>query len=452
MKEPFGGSKLQQVMANDTPVDGARTSGPESANYMADEHIKEMAQAYQLAQSGARLRLITIAAVILSYFAFPDKAIGSTSLAALVIVLSIAHGLTIGILRPYGRFPTLIVTRTITMTECVLITLLLAATGGLRSPLYLIWYVAIVAVATRFDHWATIKFSGVFVLAYALMALALGQLPELAGTLVLRSMFIVLVGATAAELSRVAFKAATARFQSEFDAESLRKLNDLKSHFIATASHEIRTPLTAIRGFSELLADDPTIDADVRQEFARTINLESERLARLADSLLDLHRIESGALMLHAGPLDLNVIIEQLCAQQQPVAAAKGLALVANVAGDLPAVSADADAIHQVLLNLVANAIKFTATGQIKISAEKVGDRVLVSVTDTGRGILPNEQERIFEPFYQAHAVPNEKPAGAGLGLAICQQLLALHKSDLVVRSRPGEGSTFAFELKTLAA
>ncbi len=419
-------------------------------DFRPEDHNIGLALVYGVGRSGAVLRLLTIATTVFGYVALRNPAYEVPWLAALVAGLAFAYAAIMGLANPYGHFPVGVVARCASVTECLLTTIFLAATGGARSPVYLIWYVAIIAMAARFEHTTTLKFAGLYVVAYLAMTAAMGQLPEFAITMAVRSLFILLAGGTAAELSRIAFTAAAARVQWETEAESLRKLNDMTSYFITTASHELRTPLTAIRAFSEMLADDPTIEETDRRDFARIINLESERLARLADSLLDLHRIDSGALVPRLGPLDLNLLIEAIRSQQEPVAAAKGLVLAANVPDGLPLVSADADAVHQVLLNLITNAIKFTATGEVTISAERSGDRVLISVTDTGRGILPSEQERIFEPFYQSESIAVDKPAGAGLGLAICRQLLALHKSKLNLRSQLGEGSTFTFDLEAL--
>ncbi|MBV9121311.1 MAG: HAMP domain-containing histidine kinase [Chloroflexi bacterium] len=231
--------------------------------------------------------------------------------------------------------------------------------------------------------------------------------------------------------------------------EELLKLDQMKTQFVSNASHELRSPLTSIRAFSELLADDPSL-TDEQSEFARTINLESERLSRLATRLLDLSRMEAGVVEWHFMPLDLLGEIRNLAEAQRPVASVKGLELRINLPLDLPFVRADRDALRQVLLNLTNNAIKFTDTGWVEISAIPDERHVQVVIEDTGPGISPADQERVFERFYQAGDPLTDKPAGAGLGLAICREILAHHDSELRLFSTLGEGSRFSFVLPAM--
>jgi signal transduction histidine kinase len=226
----------------------------------------------------------------------------------------------------------------------------------------------------------------------------------------------------------------------------LMRLDDMKTQFVSNASHELRSPLTSIRAFSELLADDPGL-SDTQLEFARTINLESERLSRLTNDLLDLSRIESGVVAWQPKPVDLRREIGKLVEAQWIVARQKGLALEEDLPDELPAVLADADALRQVLLNLTNNALKFTEEGRITVAAHAAPERVHVAISDTGPGISAEDQARVFERFYQAGNILTEKPQGAGLGLAICREILAQHGSELHVESALGQGSCFSFDL-----
>ncbi len=228
--------------------------------------------------------------------------------------------------------------------------------------------------------------------------------------------------------------------------EQLLKLDSLKSQFLSNASHELRAPLTSIRAFSEMLVDDPTLN-ESQQEFVRIINSESERLARLTTNLLDLSRIETGNVVWHPQPVDLEHETRELILSQRPLADEKHLDLLAAIEPALPPVHFDPDGLHQVLANLLTNALKFTERGSITISAHRRGAQVSVAVSDTGSGIGEEDQARVFEPFFQAGNVLTEKPSGAGLGLAICRQILTQQGSEIRLTSRLGEGSRFEFDL-----
>jgi signal transduction histidine kinase len=226
----------------------------------------------------------------------------------------------------------------------------------------------------------------------------------------------------------------------------LLKLDELKTGFISTASHELRTPLTSIRAFSELLADDPCLD-QTQREFALAINLESERLTRLANDLLDLSRMQAGAARARLRPVDLHAALGRLLQEQRPLADRQGVALDLFLPRKLPEVVADPDGLWQVLLNLTDNALKFTQVGFVVLSAKEVDGAVSVLVSDTGPGINEADLPHVFEPFYQVQNVLSGKPRGAGLGLAICREIVEQHGSELRVESILGEGSRFSFQL-----
>lgn len=226
----------------------------------------------------------------------------------------------------------------------------------------------------------------------------------------------------------------------------LMKLDEMKTRFVSNASHELRSPLTAIRAFSEMLAGDPSLDR-THAEFAHIINTEAERLARLATDLLDLSHMQAGFAESQPRAIDLRTEMRAVYDSQQPVAAGKGLHLELVIPDDLPPVYADPTGLRRVLLNLVDNGLKFTVHGSVTLIAARSTERVRVSVCDTGPGISETEQAYVFERFYQVGNVLTEKPSGAGLGLAICREILSQHGTELRLQSSPGTGSCFSFEL-----
>jgi len=225
--------------------------------------------------------------------------------------------------------------------------------------------------------------------------------------------------------------------------QELRRVNEMKTNFLANVSHELRTPLTSIRSFSEILLNYPDEDLATRTEFLGIIKNESERLTRLINDVLDLTKIEAGRL-----PWDFRLVAaEELV--QSAAEVVKGWAERRNidlrivVEPNLPLLRADGDRLLQVLSNLLNNALKFTVTGYIQIGALRRQHEVVMFVADSGPGIGPEEQDAIFEKFYQGGSPLVGKPNGTGLGLAICREILQNHGGRIWVESRIGQGSTF---------
>ncbi|WP_445158316.1 ATP-binding protein [Halomonas sp. E14] len=225
-----------------------------------------------------------------------------------------------------------------------------------------------------------------------------------------------------------------------------------KSEFLATVSHEIRTPLNGVIGMSDLLLDQP-LDSRSR-DYARTLHLSAERLLELINDILDFSKIESGRLELERRPVPLASMVEDACRLFAPRAEAKGLALTYHLSPQLPPLlMGDPSRLRQVLLNLLANAIKFTELGEVRVEAALTDEgRLKLSVYDTGPGIPEALHDRLFEPFLQADASISRHYGGTGLGLAICRRLTYAMGGSIGVDSRPGVGSRFWFELPLEAA
>ena len=226
----------------------------------------------------------------------------------------------------------------------------------------------------------------------------------------------------------------------------LRRLSQVKSNFVSTVSHELKSPLTAIKNAVTLI--DPSADEESNEKFLKMIGRNADRLNYIISDLLDMSKVESGRLTITAEPVDLQSFLAEVVEPFELQAAAASVQIDLEVPDSLPKVVADAKRIEQVVANLLRNALKATPmAGKIVVSAALAGDSATVSVNDTGIGLSSDDQEKVFDAFFQAGNVLEGRQGGTGLGLTICRDLVRGHGSDLHLESELGVGSRFSFSL-----
>jgi signal transduction histidine kinase/DNA-binding response OmpR family regulator len=235
-----------------------------------------------------------------------------------------------------------------------------------------------------------------------------------------------------------------------------------KSSFLSTVSHELRTPLTSVLGFAKIIkrrleerifplvqTDDRKVHQTIQQieDNLKVVVSEGERLTNLIDDVLDLAKIEAGKLEWHMEPVSIADVLDRATAATSSLFEQKGLTLVKRVDEHLPQITGDRDRLIQVVINLISNAVKFTDSGSVTCVATRRNGDMVVSVIDTGLGIAPADQPKVFERFKQVGDTLTDKPKGTGLGLPICKEIVEHHGGHIWVDSAIGKGSTFSFSL-----
>jgi signal transduction histidine kinase len=234
----------------------------------------------------------------------------------------------------------------------------------------------------------------------------------------------------------------------EEKGRQLESASKHKSQFLANMSHELRTPLNAILGYTELILDNiyGEVGEKVREVLGR-LEKSGRHLLALINDVLDLSKIEAGQLTLAVSEYSMSDVVQTVATAVEALAAEKHLALKVTVAPELPLGRGDERRIGQVLLNLVGNAIKFTEVGEVRVEASAADGAFRVAVADTGPGIAPEDQAKIFQEFQQVDSSSTRKKGGTGLGLSIAKRIVEMHGGRIWVESSPGKGSTFWFTL-----
>ena len=239
------------------------------------------------------------------------------------------------------------------------------------------------------------------------------------------------------------------------DVTRERELDKIKTDFISVVSHELRTPLTSIKGYTDLLLSGAAGEMPALQhEFLSIIQTSTTRLTNLINDILDISRIESGRIDIRHEPVDYRQIVSDTLRLMRTTADEKEIHLEADLPASMPPVCGDADKVTQVLTNLVGNAIKYTPVGgRVNVRLEVAGDAsVTTCVSDTGIGISPDDQKRLFQKFFRADNSSTREAGGTGLGLVIAKTIVELMGGAIWVDSEPGRGSRFSFTLPLLPA
>lgn len=241
------------------------------------------------------------------------------------------------------------------------------------------------------------------------------------------------------------------RFQ-ELQQETMRQLEALdqaRADFISSVSHELRTPLTSVTGYAEMLLDGDAglLSAD-QEKMVRTIDRNARRLLDLVEDILTVARMDVGVHRLAIEPVEVAALVDSAVDAIRPQLMARSLSLSVDVPPAVGTVQGDRNQLERVLLNLLSNAVKFTPSGgRITVGADRAGDTVTLSVTDTGMGIPIAEQSRMFQRFFRSSTSRDEVIPGTGLGLSIVKTIVNAHGGTIDFESTPGRGTTFRVEL-----
>jgi PAS domain S-box-containing protein len=233
------------------------------------------------------------------------------------------------------------------------------------------------------------------------------------------------------------------------DVSERRRLEEMKSQFLATVSHDLRTPLASIMGFTEMLTEgSPGPLTEVQEEFVGIVFENSQRLMALVNDLLDISKLEVGRTSLEVKTIELPRLIAGVVDEMSPLTFGKNISLEVDCPETLPSTQGDQRRLEQVLNNLLSNAVKFTPEGgRVEVKAELEGEQLVVTVRDTGVGIPPDDLPQLFQPFHRGGNVTKQAIEGTGLGLSIAKALVEAHGGEIGVESELDKGSTFWFTL-----
>ncbi|MCK9418569.1 MAG: ATP-binding protein [Nitrospirae bacterium] len=425
----------------------------------------------------AGLRLLLLALVFLTgNFFIPQR----ESLVPINVVLALALLFNLAVIflnRRYGRMPA--VPAVILTGDLLFMVMLCHFTGGADSPVAYLGISYLYLIVSRMGEnkvkWFLLAYASAILLLPALdrhkltyLAFKEYLLPALMNLALICALGwpAVLLAAKirkehglqkATESTFHAFHNAlhlrTQNLQSALEAlteahEQLKKLDKTKTANFSNLTHEFRTPLASIKSFAEILSTYEDLDRATQKEFLEIITKESMRLTQLINGILDLAKIESGTVTKNHVKVDMVKVITDSMKALKPLAREKGLSLeFVQPDEPLPLVKGDNLQLPLVMVNLLNNAIKFTAQGGITVTAKKDREYLQVAVKDTGEGIFPEEQKVIFEEFYRIADNIAGRPKGSGLGLTISKKIIEYHGGTIWAESELGKGSTFTFRL-----
>ena len=237
----------------------------------------------------------------------------------------------------------------------------------------------------------------------------------------------------------------------EANVEKLRQAERMRRDLIGNISHDLRTPLASVQGYLETMAlKDAQLSGEERQRFLAISLRNMGSLQRLVEELFELARLDARQVTVRPERLQIAELAQDVALKLAPRAQGTGVSITVQPGGDLPLVSCDVGLIERVLTNLVENAVRFTpAGGSVRLELDRGEGEVKVTVADTGSGIAAEDLPHVFERFYRADKSRERAGGGAGLGLAIAQQIVGLHGSTLTVESTPGDGARFSFSLRS---
>lgn len=232
------------------------------------------------------------------------------------------------------------------------------------------------------------------------------------------------------------------------DIEYLKKLEQVRTEFLANTSHELRTPIFAIQGYIETLLDGAINDEKVNKSFLDKANQHTINLSNLINDLIDISMIESGEMRMSYRYFNVNEYIKTIVHEMMPIAKEKNIKLIYYPARNTLQLFGDRNRLKQVFTNLITNALKYTEQGKVEVLIEEEPKQGKIIIRDTGIGISPENISRIFERFYVVDKTRSRSVGGTGLGLAIVKHIIEAHDSKIEVESELGIGSEFSFRLK----
>lgn len=377
-------------------------------------------------------------------------------LAMTVSAIAVVYAFYVVLTRPYLRWPVLRAAMFTAVTDALLITVWIFATGGFDSPFHLLWFLSLLAVSFRYDYHAIMWATALYVGCYVGLLAAMGDLVPHAADVLVRCVYMALAGALGVLMAQESTRAYASRDElaSQVDVERrqqearevarLRDLDRFKTEFLNAAAHELNTPLTPLQLQLHLLEEaEKTNNVVARKRALAIVARNVERMGLLVQDMLDVARLQSGRLAVNRQPADVATVVRDAIETYRPPAEAKAIHIQVDGPASL-VVAIDPKRTSQILYNLISNAIKYTPNeGRVTVRFRGDGDSVRFEVEDTGLGFSKEQLDRMFVPFGQAHAEQVSVP-GTGLGLYISRGIAERHGGRLDGRSPgPGQGATF---------